>query len=157
MKKNILKNLALGLMLLFAASAFAQDDAVPFAVAEKAPVYPGCENLSGKSLQQCTTKKISQFVNANFDTSLGKKLGIVGTTKIIVQFKIDADGSTTAIRSRSLADEAAVRERLQTEANRVIGELPKMQPAEHKGKKVAIMFSLPIQFAVPEKEKDDQK
>lgn len=60
-------------MLLFAASAFAQDEAVPFAVADKAPAYPGCENLSGEVLQDCTSQKIINFVNANFDTSLGKK------------------------------------------------------------------------------------
>ncbi|MEO2063922.1 MAG: energy transducer TonB [Christiangramia sp.] len=149
MKKNILKNLALGLMLLFAASPFAQDEAVPFAVADKAPAYPGCENLSGEALQDCTSQKIINFVNSNFDTSLGKKLGIVGSTRIVVQFKIDADGNTTDVRSRSLDKDATVRERLQTEANRVVEKLPNMKPAEKEGKKVTILYSLPIQFEVP--------
>lgn len=67
----------------------------------------------------------------------------------MVQFKIDADGNTTDVRSRSLDNDAKVRERLQTEANRVVEKLPNMKPAEKEGKKVAILYSLPIQFEVP--------
>lgn len=151
-----IKNLALGMMLLFAASAFAQEEPVPFAVVDKVPAYPGCENLSGDQLRNCTTEKITKFVSTHFDTSLGKNLGIVGTTRIVVQFMIDANGETKDVRARSFDDDANVREKLQNEAIRVIDKLPKMQPAENGGKAVTIGYSLPIQFAVPEKETKDE-
>lgn len=127
------------------------DDALPFAVAEQVPAYPGCEQLEGKEMKDCTVRKITDHVNTNFNTSLGKKLNLEGRNRIVVQFKIDENGNITNVRSRSLADEAKVREALQDEANRVVRSLPKMQPGQKDGKDVAIMYSLPIEFAVPEK------
>lgn len=150
-----MKTLLITLMFFISSITFAQEgkDAMPYATADRVPAYPGCENLSGKELQKCTTEKITNFVNTNFDTSLGKKLGISGMTRIVVQFKIDEDGNITNVRSRSLADKAEVREKLQSEATRVVRSLPQMQPGQYKDKNVAIMYSLPIQFAVPEKSK----
>ncbi|MDR5589260.1 energy transducer TonB [Christiangramia sp. SM2212] len=132
-------------------------DTYPFAVADQVPAFPGCEQLSGKAMKDCTVEKITNHVNKNFNTALGKQLKIEGTTRIVVQFKIDKDGSITEVRSRSLADKANVRETLQTEANRVVSSLPKMQPGQKDGKDIAIMYSLPIAFAVPEEDKKENK
>lgn len=147
-------------MLFISSITFAQEkgkDAMPYATVDQAPAYPGCQDLSGKELQKCTTDKITNFVNTNFDTSLGKKLGISGMTRIVVQFKIDEDGNITNVRSRSFADNAKVKEALQTEATRVVSSLPQMQPGHAKGENVAVMYSLPIQFAVPEKSEKSEK
>lgn len=144
-----MKNLVITVMFLISFAALAQKEEIPFANAQKVPAYPGCENMSGKELKKCTTEKITSFVNANFDTSLGKKLGITGMTKIVVQFKIEKDGTVTNVHARSLADKADVREKLQEEATRVVSSMPKMQPGQFQDKDVAIMYSLPIQFAVP--------
>ncbi|SDS20902.1 energy transducer TonB [Gramella sp. MAR_2010_147] len=130
-----------------------EDESIPFAVVDQVPAYPGCEQLDGENLKDCTVQKISNHVNMNFNTALGKELNIQGQTRIVVQFKIDANGDITNVRSRSLADKAEVRDALQNEANRVVSSLPRMQPGQKDGKEVAIMYSLPIAFAVPEKEK----
>lgn len=159
-----MKNLNTSLSLLFCLSLLClsgfcqekegsfEEDAIPFAVVDEAPAYPGCENLKGDQLKDCTVEKITNHVNTNFNTGLGKKLNIEGRTRIIVQFKIDENGEVHKVRSRSLADDSEKREALQNEANRVIKNLPKMKPAQMEGKNVAIMYSLPIEFAVPEKE-----
>ena len=128
------------------------DDALPFAVADQAPAFPGCEQLEGEDLKDCTVRKITNHVNTNFNTGLGKELKIKGSTRIVVQFKIDDNGNVTNVRSRSLADQAEIRAALEEEANRVVSSLPQMQPGQKDGKDVAIMYSLPIEFAVPEKE-----
>lgn len=146
------------LLTLISLCGFSQEDeAIPFAVVDQVPAYPGCEQLDGENLKDCTVQKISNHVNTNFNTALGKELNIQGQTRIVVQFKIDANGDITDVRSRSLADKAEVREALQTEANRVVSSLPRMQPGQKDGKDVAIMYSLPIAFAVPEKENNDKK
>jgi len=141
------------IFMLISFGGFSQeDDAIPFAVVDQVPAYPGCEQMNNDEMKDCTVAKISEHVNTNFDTSLGKKLNIQGQTRIIVQFKIDANGNITNVRSRSLDDKTEVREALQTEATRVVSSLPKMKPGQKDGKDVAIMYSLPIAFAVPEKE-----
>ncbi|QYA24471.1 hypothetical protein G3I01_02745 [Gramella sp. MT6] len=158
--KNLNTSLILSFFLsLLSLSGFCQEkedsfegDAIPFAVVDEAPAYPGCENLKGDQLKDCTVENITNHVNTNFNTGLGKKLNIEGRTRIIVQFKIDENGEVHKVRSRSLADDSKKREALQNEANRVIKNLPKMKPAQMEGKNVAIMYSLPIEFAVPEKE-----
>ena len=128
------------------------EDAIPFAVVDQAPAFPGCENLKGDQLKDCTVQKITNHVNTNFNTSVGKDLNIQGQTRIVVQFKIDDQGKVTNVRSRSLANEANVREIFQEEADRVVSGLPQMHPGKMKGKEVGIMYSLPIVFAMPEKE-----
>lgn len=132
-------------------------DTYPFAVADQVPVFPGCEQLSGKAMKDCTVEKITNHVNKNFNTSLGKQLAIEGTTRIVVQFKIDKNGNITEVRSRSLADKADVRETLQAEANRVVSSLPRMKPGQKDGKDISIMYSLPIAFAVPKEDKKENK
>ncbi|CAL65066.1 energy transducer TonB [Christiangramia forsetii] len=129
-----------------------ETDAIPFAVVDQVPAYPGCEQLDGNELKDCTVQKITDHVNTNFNTSLGKEFNIEGVSRIVVQFKIDNSGNITDVRSRSLADVAEVREVLQNEATRVVNSLPKMQPGQKDGNDVAIMYSLPIAFAVPEEE-----
>ena len=141
---------------LISVSGFSQEtpevEAIPFAVADQAPAFPGCDSLKGEEMKNCTVDKITHHVNTNFNTALGKELDIIGTTRIVVQFKIDETGNIIDVRSRSLADKANVREALQVEADRVVSSLPQMQPGKKDGKNVAIMYSLPIAFAVPEKE-----
>ena len=141
-------------VLLISVVGISQEEGepVPFAIAEKIPVYPGCEDLEGENLKDCTVKKISNHVNTNFNTSLGKELGLEGESRIVVQFKINNQGKITNVRSRSLANEAEARKSLEKEANRVVSSLPQMKPGEFKGKEVDVMYSLPIVFATPKKE-----
>jgi len=116
---------------------------VPFAVIDQVPVYPGCENLStNEERKQCFADKITQLVSENFDTAIGKKIGLEGRQRITVQFKIDKDGNASDIIARS-PDKALVEE-----AERVMNLIPQMKPGEHNGKEVGVSYSLPIIFEV---------
>ncbi len=115
---------------------------VPYAVIERVPAFPGCEDWENDVRKNCTSNKISEFVNKEFDTSLGKELGLTGINRVIVQFRIDETGKVTDIRSRAPHPE------LEREAERVIASIPQMQPGEHDGKAVSVMYSLPIAFQV---------
>jgi beta-lactamase regulating signal transducer with metallopeptidase domain len=118
---------------------------LPYAVIEEVPAFPGCEGIeSNEERKQCTSQKITEFLNNNFNTDLGKELGLKGTNRVIVQFKIAKDGTIQKVRSRAAAPE------LEEEAERVIKSLPVMTPGRQNGEAVGVMYSLPIVFQVNE-------
>ena len=114
---------------------------VPFSVVESVPLFPGCENLeTNEERKACMSKKISEYVNNNFDTSLPKNLGLEGINRIYIQFKINKKGKVVNVSARAEKPE------LEVEAERVINGLPEMQPGKQKGQNVGVLYSLPITF-----------
>ncbi len=115
---------------------------VPYAVTEIVPAFPGCEQYLDDVRKNCTSSEISNFVNKNFNTDLGKQLGLTGINRVIVQFRIDETGKVVDVRARAPHAE------LEAEAKRVISSLPQMEPGIHDGRKVSVMYSLPIAFKI---------
>ncbi|TRO64347.1 M56 family metallopeptidase [Christiangramia sabulilitoris] len=115
-----------------------------YAEIDKAPAFTGCENLNGDARRNCTTRKISAYVGENFDSSLGKKAGLTGTNRVIVEFKIDEKGNIVDVTSK------AAHTSLEEEAKRVISSLPQMQPGIHNGNPVSVKYALPIVFKIDE-------
>ena len=114
---------------------------VPFAVIDKVPTFPGCEEST--DLKMCFQEAITKHIISNFKSDVSKGLGLdKGTSKIFAMFTIDKDGNVTNIRTR------APHEKLNDEAKRVLEALPKMKPGEHSGKAVSVKYSLPIAFKV---------
>ena len=116
---------------------------VPFAVIEEVPVFPGCNVLaSNKDRKECMSGKISEFVSANFNTALGKELGLTGINRIYVQFRINREGIVEVLGVR------APHPALKAEAERVVNALPVMKPGKQRGQEVGVLYSLPIVFQV---------
>ncbi len=119
-----------------------EDVEVPFAVIENVPVFPGCEKGDNNAKKACMNEKITKFVAKNFDTDLAGELGLSGIQKISVFFKIDKNGEIVDVKAR------APHPRLEQEAKRVVGKLPKMKPGMQRGKAVRVPYYLPIKFQV---------
>lgn len=116
---------------------------VPFAVIEDVPIFPGCEGKRNNDERKaCMSEKITEFVNRRFNTELGSELGLSGINRIYVQFRIEKNGNITVLGAR------APHPRLQQEAERVVNQLPKMQPGKQRGQAVGVLYSLPITFRV---------
>ena len=115
---------------------------VPFSVIEKVPTFPGCEGMSNEEAKKCMSQKITQLVMENFNTKVADKDGLTGKQKIYVQFKIDKQGNVANAEARAKSPD------LEAEAIRVINKIPQMQPGEHKGQKVGVIYSLPIIFEI---------
>lgn len=116
---------------------------IPFELIENVPVFPGCENEKGnEAKKKCTSQKITEMVHQNFNGELGKKLGLTGINRIIVQFKIDRNGNIGEVRSR------APHPNLEQEAERVVKLLPRMTAGSQRGRPVDVVYSLPIVFDV---------
>ncbi|MDT0677990.1 M56 family metallopeptidase [Autumnicola musiva] len=125
--------------------AYTEGGDVPYGVIEEVPAFPGCEGIeSNEERKKCTSQKITEFVNKEFDKDIGEELGLKGLNRVIVQFKIAKDGTIQEVRSRAAAPE------LEEEAERVIKSLPVMTPGKQDGKAVGVMYSLPIVFQVNE-------
>lgn len=121
------------------------DPSVPFAVIDEVPIYPGCEDRgSNEANKNCMTDKITEFVTSNFNSGMGKELGLKGVNRIITVFTIDKDGAVTNIRARAPHPD------LEVEAVRVISSLPLMTPGKQKGVAANVSYSLPISFEVNE-------
>ena len=119
-----------------------QENVIPFALIENAPVFPGCVGTE-EELRTCLQEKIANHVNSNFNSGLGKELGLEpGLKKVFVMFIIDNEGNITDVQAR------APHKKLEEEAMRVIKSMPKMTPGKHKGKTVGVKYSLPIAFMV---------
>lgn len=118
-----------------------ETEIVPFATIETVPVYPGCSG-DNDALKECMSKKISEYVNSNFNHDILSGSGLEGQQRIMAQFKIDSNGDVADIQVRAPQSE------LEKEVIRVIEGLPKMEPGVQDGKKVGVLYSLPIIFEV---------
>ena len=116
---------------------------VPFTTIEDVPVFPGCEGLSKVEVKECFQMKIQEHVRKHFKyPQAALDLGIQGRVSVI--FVIDSQGVVTDIRSRG-PDRI-----LESEAERIIGLLPKMAPGKQRGKAVKVAYALPILFKFQE-------
>ena len=117
---------------------------VPFSIIEDVPVYPGCKGNKAQ-LKKCLSEKVQKLVAKKFNVDLAQDLGLSpGKKRIFVMFKIDKNGNITNVQAR------APHKRLEAEAKRVVGLIPKMKPGRQRGRPVGVKYSLPITFIVQE-------
>ena len=117
---------------------------ISFSEIGQAPVYPGCEGLSGDEAKKCFTKKVSEFIGANFNVDNLKDTDISGKQRIETSFVIDEEGKVVVKEIKANHPD------LEAEALYTLNQLPQMKPGVHNGKKVAVKYSLPIVFIVNE-------
>lgn len=117
-------------------------DDIPFAVIEQVPVYPGCKGDNKKLLKYCLNYSIKKHISVHFNIKKALNIGLKGSQKIFVQFKIMKTGKVKIVGVR------APHKRLEKEARRVVNKLPKMIPGKQKGKPVNVTYMLPISFRV---------
>ncbi|AFL80221.1 Gram-negative bacterial tonB protein [Aequorivita sublithincola DSM 14238] len=152
----MLKRILIITAIIATTSSFAQDGNVidvsesemkngdvPFAVIEVVPVYPGCDETSNVELKKCMSDNIAAYVNKNFDMKKIDALDLPPKVyRSAVQFKINKEGNVVDVRARADIPE------IETEAVRVISNLPQMKPGKQKGEAVGVLYSLPIIFKV---------
>ncbi len=120
-----------------------EDVAVPFAVVENVPVWPGCKGKSNATLKKCFQEKMVKHVTKNFQyPEAAIERGLRG--KVYVLFTIDSKGLVTKIKTRG-PDKL-----LEKEAERIVSLLPKMIPGKQRGRSVSVPYSLPINFTYVE-------
>lgn len=117
-----------------------EEISVPFAIIEKAPIFPGCEGMGTEDeKRECFNQKVQEHIQNNLVyPSTALEMGIKG--RVFVTFEVDANGKVANIRKRG-PDRI-----LEAEAVRIIASLPEMIPGQQRGKKVKVGYSVPINF-----------
>lgn len=120
------------------------DEVVDFLAVEDFPVYPGCEGIKNNDdLLQCFNEQVTKFLQKNVKyPGRAKEMNKEGI--VYVKFTIGKDG---AVKDVGLAlPDRKIGYGLEEEAMRVVGGLPKMQPAKQRNIPTAVSYQLPIQF-----------
>ena len=113
---------------------------VPFAAIQNPAIFPGCEKAKDK--KACFSDMVSKHISKNFDVGLAEELGLSGIQSMQALFKIDINGKVSEVKIRASNPE------LKKEFERTIKSLPDMIPASQNGRKVNLLFALPLKFRV---------
>jgi TonB family protein len=121
-------------------SLSAQDDVLN--IAEQMPIYGDCTNeaLTASERKTCSDKAILGFFGEHItypDTA--RAAGTEGT--VVLRFVVDDDGRVSD--PKILKD---IGHGCGDEALRVLGKMESWTPGQHQGKKVKVLFTLPIRF-----------
>ena len=120
-----------------------EDVNIPINFVEVVPVYPGCEKAKNNDERRaCMSDKINKLIQKKFNGDIASEYGLTGVQRISVLFKIDKTGHVSDIEAR------APHTKLQEEAERVVNEIPNMQPGMQRDKPVGVIYALPILFKV---------
>jgi hypothetical protein len=116
----------------------------PGFVSEQFPVFPNCENLQSKELENCFYKEVQDFVFHNFEVPQKlKESNYKGEVKVL--FEVDEKGEFKVIYVNAVNDE------LVQESKRVFGAFPKIKPSTYNGKptysKYTITINIPLKSA----------
>ncbi|MGS2764155.1 PorP/SprF family type IX secretion system membrane protein [Sinomicrobium sp. M5D2P9] len=112
---------------------------IPVDIIESVPVFPGCEDLrNNEERKACLANGIDKVIQRRFRASVATGLGLSGIQGVYVEFKVGTDGEVSVLRIR------APHKRLEEEARRVIGHIPKMRPGRQGNTPVDVMYSKAI-------------
>ena len=146
------KGLSILLLFLCTFFAFAQDASNSSKQSgfstERFPVFPKCENLHSKELENCFYNQVQDFVFQNFEVPENlKQNNFQGIVKVL--FEVDVNGVFKVLYVN------AVDETLVQEAKRVFGKFPKISPSTYNGKPEYSKFNISI--AIPLKSPEEIK
>ncbi|MTD68018.1 MULTISPECIES: gliding motility protein RemB [unclassified Flavobacterium] len=147
-KFYIIKNSLSFILILSSLVTFSQEtnnsSVKPGFTTEQFPVFPNCENLQSKKLENCFYKEVQDFVYNNFQVPENlKQTNYTGEVKVL--FEVDINGEFKVIYV------GAENEALSEEAKNVFGKFPKIKPSTYSGKptysKYTISIAIPLKSA----------
>ncbi|WP_395063045.1 gliding motility protein RemB [Flavobacterium sp.] len=143
---KMFKNITLLFLFLSLTTALAQKNS------EQMPIFPSCEKLQGKELENCFDNEVQTFVFTNYKVPQNLASDYKGT--VIVLFEVD-DKGTFKVQYVDANNEDLI-----AESKRVFAKLPKVSPATYNGKptyaKYTIKIAIPLQNPADAKAQKEQ-
>ena len=115
-------------------------DVMTLEVVANAPVLPGCENVEAEKVKECFQVQLTELFNTHFDYDIPKGIKDLEAKEVEVVFAVNEKGE---VINRKVRDSDI---QIQTEAARVLNLIPDMQPAEHDGEKVTVIYTHTIRW-----------
>ncbi|MBR9921148.1 MAG: energy transducer TonB [Bacteroidetes bacterium] len=138
----------LALALFFSLAIFAQESERVYSMADKAPLFPGCETAAKQAQREACSKD-------SFMAFLAESLQIESGKKGILAFIVNKDGSIRDIKMEKSIDEDTdwlIIER--------VFEMANWTPGENDGEAVAVQMYFPLEFpinALPQKTEEEEE
>lgn len=127
-------------------NVLSNDYVFPFEILENPPLFPDCDNKTGKEAKDCFIEKMNQHVRENFIyPAEAKKENIKGKVSVLLTIEVDGKSSCRVRGPKGC-------ELLEEEAKRIMNLLPTFIPGEKEGKKVVVTYAIPIMFALAKEE-----
>lgn len=141
-----MKSASIVLLFLFTTFVHSQDKIHHPEEVDQFPVIRADFCFEDLKERDCFQSQLMDFVNGKI-TYPENALKEEAEGVAYVQFQVDKNGSIGNIKARSQ------REDFKNEALRVLGMLPKIQPALKDGKPVVFVFGFPINFTIKKNER----
>ena len=112
---------------------------------DKAPSYEGCQNENNVIAQECTSRKLGQFIIENF------KINLIETSKYKIIdmnlfFKINKSGKIIDVKIKSNIDESQLHNNIKNEISRILSSVHNLNPAIYRGQRTTAYYSLPVKI-----------
>ena len=121
-----------------------ENTAIPFAVVEQVPLFGSCEKIEKTLQRECFQEEMKKHVEKHLNYPQEARENKV-YCKVFVEFEIEKDGKVSIDRVKSnLRDKYGIL--FETEAKRIINELPNFITATQRGKIVKVTYGIPITF-----------
>ena len=112
---------------------------------DKGPSYEGCQNENNVIAQECTSRKLAQFIIENF------KINLIKTSKYKIIdmnlfFKINKSGKIIDVKIKSNIDDSQLHNNIKNEISRILNSADNLNPAIYRGQRTTAYYSLPVKI-----------
>ncbi|WP_405292037.1 TonB C-terminal domain-containing protein [Algibacter sp. Ld11] len=139
-----MKTLFTAFLFLCCFNAISQEDKpreVSFAIKEEKAIFPGCEKMgTSYKREECTNRKIYEFIGKHIDPEIAVKLGLKGKHRVKVAITIDRKGEISKLESNS--DNKKITKAIK----KTFKKFPTMIPYKTRGMPSSTRLILPITF-----------
>ncbi len=119
------------------------EEVVPYVLVERFPTFFDCGEVNGREAQKkCFEQGILKHISSNFKYPIiEQQMGL--EEKVYVEFIITKKGEVDQVK--------IVRGNMKgfiNESKRLVSSIPKVKPAEQRGKPVNMKYTIPIKFSL---------
>ena len=119
----------------------------PKPFAQNMPHYKNCASLNEVERKACTREIMYKHFGKTMSIPVNIKMQGKGTYLAFVYFEINKKGEITNVKILNDAKHSIPKE-LEREAYNAVSSLPQLIPAKHHGKRVKVLYKIPIKFTV---------